>query len=168
MNVKYAITRLKQKFSRNTVTVDGIDREAINEIIDFYNFSQERTMKENKLFHKLFMYTFLNRVIINGDSTEMALSNIETVLKQPLSQYQKSLVDNASYFKTKKLLEGLGFNDELPVNLTESDIEENEKIINDNREFILKSLFGGFSAEKAMTFIEDNVGEMILKYRNND
>ncbi len=168
MNVKYAITRLKQKFSRNTITVDGIDREAINEIIDFYNFTQERTMKENKLFHKLFMYTFLNRVIINGDSTEMALSNIETVLKQPLSQYQKSLVDNSNYFKTKKLLEGLGFNDEFPVNLTENDIEENEKIINDNRESILKSLFGGFSAEKAMTFIEDNVGEMILKYRNND
>lgn len=168
MNVKYAITRIKNKFSRNTVTVDSVDREAINEIINFYNFNQEKVMKENKLFHKLFIYTFLNRVMIHDNSTDMALSNIENILKQPLDQYYKTFSDNVNYFKTKKLLADLGFKDELPIDLTGEDIEDNERIISENRDLVLKSILGRFSPDKAMEFIKDNVGELIIKYRNHD
>ena len=168
MNVKYAITRIKNKFSRDKVIIDGVDREAINSIIDFYNDVEKADRRTYVLFHKLFIYTFLNRVLIYDNDADRALITIEQILKRPLSSFYETFSDNASYVKTAKLLKELGYKNEFLKDLTDEQIKENDEIIDKNRESIKKSLIGGFSIEQSMKFIDEKAMEMILKYKNHD
>ena len=168
MKIDYAITRIKRKFAHSKLLVDNQDREAINEIIDFYNHTQTQLTKENKMFHKLFMHNFLNRIVIHDNSIDMAIKQTEDLLKLSINDYYKAFSDNSSYFKTCRLLEEVGYKNELPIDLTDGDIEENDKIIKENRERILKSILGSFSPDNAMKFVEQHVNELILKYRNHD
>ena len=169
-----AIKHLKNKMDigRNKMSLTDYDRKCLNRIIEHYNDSIKQVHKSQILFKKLFIHEFMKQAVIYNKGTNLALTNLEDLLRIPLSFYYEVFAKEAKFKKFQNQVEKLELVKE--ENLSDDPIEKELQILKNKditeRKFedLKEILLNGYTPEQAKNFLENHIYEIILTYRNYD
>lgn len=165
MKVEDDFKRIFWRFSKGNFTPNQADVDAITRIAEWFNKSQEETIRTHQLFAKMYVKRLTENFGAFRD-LKFCLENMDFECKLPLSHYYDEFRFVYNAIKYKMFLESKGQEwVEEPYKTEEDKQLITEHIIND-QEF-QKYLFGYWPAEKIETSLNNQLTEVINKYKNH-
>ena len=170
MEVKKAIEKIAWRFLKGNFTPNKNDQDAINDIIDYFNQTQNKQFEANELFAKMYIHTAMK--IMESDGTTVFENShrkkIGNLLSKPIDQIienlQKSLNDSEQY----GLLKDAGHDFRHPALRIEGETRETIKKLNEllkTHENIERLTGEVWDFDTVKTAIEVEVNQMINLHR---
>lgn len=164
MNLNKGINRLAWRFSNGrSFKPDDLDIEAINSIIDWINNQKEKSIKENKLFAKLFIYFYSQKV------TDYKTTVLDDLPQKELSRLLSTPLDLFILSFKKRLdmnFTDAYYRDEIGIEL--DFLKKKKNNIKPTKEQILESLKSKYDLLFIEEKLKDMVSEAINRFSKHD
>lgn len=164
---KEAIKRLGYKIlkpDREYFSIKKEDREAIEEIINYYNATQQISLDSNKLLLKFMYYTFM-RCCVNNRGKKM--KDIMQILQDEIISVDENillgfLADEIDLSKWTAICESVGIKTENISNEVEAN---NEELLESNKDKFIELVKKPYTADEAYKLIQGWFSDLILKHQ---
>lgn len=164
---KEAIKRLGYKIlkpDREYFSIKKEDREAVEEIINYYNATEQLSLDSNKLLLKFMYYTFMRCCVNNrgkrmkdiiGIITDEIINTDETLLLG-------FLADEIDLSKWTAICESVGIN----LDNISTEVEaNNDKLLKANKDKFIELVKKPYTSDEAHKLIKSWFSDLILKHQ---
>lgn len=139
--------------------------KAVNTLIDFYKSQNQKAVRDNDLFAKLFIEKFMFICQTRHATAESAMQEIERILSMSVYEMVLKLKENLPMFKFNAIGQ-----DTEPLDVSKFDdysyiLERNDKIIGKHTKELKEALKTTYTEEQAIRFINTQVNRLLTKYR---
>lgn len=164
---KEAIKRLGYKIlkpNREYFSIKKEDREAVEEIINYYNATEQLSLDSNKLLLKFMYYTFM-RCCVNNRGKRMK-EIIQIITDEIINTDEKLLLcflsDEIDLSKWTSICESVGIN----LNNISNEVEaKNEEILEANKDKFIELVKKPYTSKEAHKLIKSWFSDLILKHQ---
>lgn len=156
-----AIWKLKERFkSKKAFLPSKFDKRCLNSIINWINDEKKRSLENNRLFAKLYIY-FLNQNIDKFETTvfdDIPQKNLSRLLNMPLDSFYISFKNSFDQNNRLEVLNSLG----IEINHLNTNKQDREKLKNISKEQLIKFTNSQFD----LLTIEVKLNEMVTEALN--
>lgn len=164
---KEAITRLGYKLlnpEREYFSIKKEDKEAIEEIINYYNATQQLSLDSNKLLFKFMYYTFM-RCCVNNRGKKM--KDIMQILQDEIINTDENILleflsDEIDLSRWQSICESIGIN---ANNISPEVEEKNQKLIEENKNKFIELVKKPYTSNEAFKLIQGWFSDLLLKHQ---
>ena len=166
-----AIKHLKYTFSKERIFRKQEDLDALNTVINFYNETEDKALKNQKLFVKLFINEFLRHTTLSGKTSTEAIKEVERLLSITTDEYYFKMQKEVPILRFNALSEKLGIiplyeqkEGFIRVNNSDEVIKKNQEAISKHQDKFKKALTTEFSEAETKQFLDGHLYKIIKKF----
>lgn len=165
MNLEKALNRINWRFKNKSITPNELDHESVKFLNEWINRQKEISLKKNILFAKLFCYAFKNEIQFYKNPKQSQRKLYEE-MELPIDFHYESVLEKLNEVEYNNFLVSKGFPDKHPMQLTESEIQLRNELIEANEKELLNFLKGKWDIKTVTKSLNNTITELINRFPN--
>jgi len=165
MTIEKAMQRIVWRVSNGNYTPNQNDVDAVTIVAEWINRQKTQEIQQNRLFAKMYVYSFINELEFYKD-IKFAQIKINETLKTPLIQLYNNFKDRLNAVELINKKKSIGFSNLHPFKITEEQKQKERDLIKENFEDVQKYILGVWTSEKIEKGLNNQITEAINQYKN--
>jgi len=157
--IEKAINRLFWRFQNGKFEPNVNDIAALTFLAEWVNREKKKELVENTIFGKIYTYCFMREIEVTKD-LKHSQQTLNELLKIPLELQYETFRRNLNHIECNKFRKSIGLCDFM------ENREEEQKLINENKEDVEKYFKGIWSFDQIKQALNNQITEAINRYKN--